>query len=75
MVGTDNPYIKAATEALRDTFKKETVFIRSGGSIPIVNDFYQDLKIPSVMMGFGLARRQPARPQRKISYPQLPSWD
>src|ERR1700733_8350819 len=40
VVGTDNPYIKAATEALRDTFKKETVFIRSGGSIPIVNDFY-----------------------------------
>jgi acetylornithine deacetylase/succinyl-diaminopimelate desuccinylase-like protein len=54
VVGTDNPYIKAATEALHDTFKKETVFIRSGGSIPIVNDFYQGLNIPSVMMGFGL---------------------
>jgi hypothetical protein len=41
VVGTDNPYIKAATEALHDTFNKETVFIRSGGSIPIVNDIYQ----------------------------------
>src|SRR4029077_16373362 len=28
VVGTDNRYIKAATEALHDTFKKETVFIR-----------------------------------------------
>src|SRR5208283_6186208 len=53
VVGTDNPYIKAATEALHDTFKKDTVFIRSGGSIPIVTDFQDVLKIPSVMMGFG----------------------
>src|SRR5271157_6084363 len=54
VVGTDNRFIKAATEALHDTFKKETVFIRSGGSIPIVTDFQDVLKIPSVMMGFGL---------------------
>src|SRR5450432_4254205 len=54
VVGTDNPYIKAATEALHDTFKKETVFIRSGGLIPIVTGFQDVLKIPSVMMGFGL---------------------
>src|SRR6202790_941727 len=45
VVGTDNRYIKAATEALHDTFKKETVFIRSGGSIPIVTDFQDVLKI------------------------------
>ena len=36
---TDNKYIKAATEAMHDVFKKETVFIRSGGSIPIVTRF------------------------------------
>ncbi len=33
---------------------KETVFIRGGGSIPIVGDIERHLKIPSVMMGFGL---------------------
>jgi acetylornithine deacetylase/succinyl-diaminopimelate desuccinylase-like protein len=54
VVSTDNRYIKAATEALHDVFKKETVFIRSGGSIPIVTDFQDVLKTPSVMMGFGL---------------------
>ncbi|MGH9615632.1 MAG: dipeptidase [Acidobacteriaceae bacterium] len=54
VIGVDNPYIKAATEALHDVLKKDTVFIRSGGSIPVVGDFERNLKIPSVMMGFGL---------------------
>jgi acetylornithine deacetylase/succinyl-diaminopimelate desuccinylase-like protein len=71
VVGTDNPYIKAATEALRDTFKKETVFIRSGGSIPIVNDFQQALKIPSVMMGFGLPDDNLHAPNEKFHIPNF----
>jgi acetylornithine deacetylase/succinyl-diaminopimelate desuccinylase-like protein len=54
VVRTDNPYIKAATRAMQQVFGKETVFIRSGGSIPIVGDFERHLKIPTVMMGFGL---------------------
>lgn len=54
VISTDNRYIHAATEALRYVFGRETVFIRSGGSIPIVADFEQHLKIPTVMMGFGL---------------------
>ncbi len=54
VVGTDNPYVEAATEAMREVFGKETVFIRSGGSVPIVGDFERHLKIPTVMMGFGL---------------------
>ena len=47
MVGTNNPFIKAATQALHEVFKKDTVFIRSGGSIPIVTDFQDVLKIPA----------------------------
>ena len=31
-----------------------TVFIRSGGSIPIVGDFAKHLGIPTILMGFGL---------------------
>ena len=54
VIGTDNPYIQAATRALKQVWHKDTVFIRSGGSIPIVGDFERHLKIPSVMMGFGL---------------------
>lgn len=54
VISTDNPYIRAATRALKQVWDKDTVFIRSGGSIPIVGDFERHLKIPSVMMGFGL---------------------
>lgn len=54
VIGVDNPYVRAATAALHEVFQKDTVFIRSGGSIPIVGDFERSLKIPSVMMGFGL---------------------
>lgn len=54
LISTDNPYVKAATKALHEVWGKETVFIRSGGSIPIVGDFDRYLGVPSVMMGFGL---------------------
>ncbi len=54
LISVDNPYVKAATAALREVWGRETVFIRSGGSIPIVGDFARYLGIPSVMMGFGL---------------------
>jgi acetylornithine deacetylase/succinyl-diaminopimelate desuccinylase-like protein len=54
LVRVDNPYIQAATRALHEVWEKDTVFIRSGGSIPIVGDFDRNLGIPSVMMGFGL---------------------
>jgi acetylornithine deacetylase/succinyl-diaminopimelate desuccinylase-like protein len=54
VIGTDNPYVRAAMESLHAVFGRETVLIRSGGSIPIVGDFERCLKIPTVMMGFGL---------------------
>ena len=69
--GTDNKYIKAATEAMHDVFKKDTVFIRSGGSIPIVTDFQDVLKIPSVMMGFGLPDDNLHAPNEKFHIPNF----
>jgi acetylornithine deacetylase/succinyl-diaminopimelate desuccinylase-like protein len=54
LIPVDNPYIRAATRALHEVWGKDTVFIRSGGSIPIVGDFARHLGLPSVMMGFGL---------------------
>jgi acetylornithine deacetylase/succinyl-diaminopimelate desuccinylase-like protein len=54
LIPVDNPYIQAATRALHEVWGKDTVFIRSGGSIPIVGDLAKHLKLPSVMMGFGL---------------------
>jgi acetylornithine deacetylase/succinyl-diaminopimelate desuccinylase-like protein len=54
VVSTDNEYVRAATAAMSEVFGKETVFVRGGGSIPIVGDFVRELKTPTVMMGFGL---------------------
>ncbi len=71
VVGTNNKYIKAATEAMHEVFKKNTVFIRSGGSIPIVTDFQDVLKIPSVMMGFGLPDDNLHAPNEKFHIPNF----
>jgi acetylornithine deacetylase/succinyl-diaminopimelate desuccinylase-like protein len=54
VVATDNAYIRAAKDAMAEVFGKETVFVRGGGSIPIVGEFVRELGIPVVMMGFGL---------------------
>ena len=71
VVGTDNRFIKAATEAMQDVFRKDTVFIRSGGSIPIVTEFQDVLKIPSVMMGFGLPDDNLHAPNEKFHIPNF----
>jgi len=54
MVSPDHPAIATAAQAFSDIYGRPTVFVRSGGSVPIVGDFARHLHIPSVMMGFGL---------------------
>ncbi len=54
MVNPDHPAIQTAAKAFSDILGKPTVFIRSGGSIPIVGDFATHLGIPTILMGFGL---------------------
>jgi acetylornithine deacetylase/succinyl-diaminopimelate desuccinylase-like protein len=71
VVSTESKYIKAAVEAMHDVFKKNTVFIRSGGSIPIVSDFEKELKIPSVMMGMGLPDDNLHAPNEKFHIPNF----
>jgi len=67
LIPVNNPYIKAATKALREVWGKDTVFIRSGGSIPIVGDFARHLGLPSVMMGFGLPDDNIHAPNEKFN--------
>ncbi|RKY94766.1 MAG: dipeptidase [Ignavibacteriae bacterium] len=44
----------AAAKAMSKAFGKKTVFMREGGSIPIVVVFADKLKAPPVLMGLGL---------------------
>ena len=67
LIPVDNRFIQAATRALHEVWGKDTVFIRSGGSIPIVGDFDRHLGIPSVMMGFGLPDDNIHAPNEKFN--------
>lgn len=50
----DSMGYKAASKAYQDTFGKTPIPQRSGGSIPIVSLFEQELKSKTILMGFGL---------------------
>ena len=71
LTNPDNPYIHAGAEAMKQIFGKETVYIRSGGSIPIVGVFDQFLGVPSVMMGFGLPDDNLHAPNEKFHLPNF----
>ncbi len=71
LTNPDNRYIHAAAEAMKQIFGKETVYIRSGGSIPIVGVFDAHLGIPSVMMGFGLPDDNLHAPNEKFHLPNF----
>ena len=71
LTNPDNRFIHAAAEAMKNIFRKETVYIRSGGSIPIVGLFDRYLGIPSVMMGFGLPDDNLHAPNEKFHLPNL----
>ncbi len=54
LVDRSLPAMQAAFRALRDEFGRPPVFIREGGSIPVVADFQEALGLDAVLMGFGL---------------------
>jgi acetylornithine deacetylase/succinyl-diaminopimelate desuccinylase-like protein len=71
VVSTESRWIAAAAQAMEQVFKNKTVYIRSGGSIPIVGVFQKNLKIPSVMMGFGLPDDNLHAPNEKFYLPNF----
>ena len=71
VVSTDSRWIAAGAEALEQVFKKKTVYMRCGGSIPVVGTFQKFLKIPSVMMGFGLPDDNLHAPNEKFHLPNF----
>jgi len=71
LVNTASPYIAKAAAALQETFGARTVYMRSGGSIPVVGLFDRHLGIPSVMMGFGLPDDNLHSPNEKFYLPNF----
>lgn len=51
---TDSKAYQAASDAMEKTYGKKPIPTRGGGSIPIVALFEAELKVKTVLMGFGL---------------------
>jgi acetylornithine deacetylase/succinyl-diaminopimelate desuccinylase-like protein len=71
LVDPNNEFIHRCAQAMQEVFGNETVYIRSGGSIPIVGVFQQALGIPSVMAGFGLPDDNLHAPNEKLFLPNF----
>jgi len=71
LVDADNRFVAKAAEAMQQVFGRPTVYVRSGGSIPIVSVFDQALGIPSVLMGFGLPDDNLHAPNEKMHLPNF----
>ncbi|HET8548497.1 MAG TPA: dipeptidase, partial [Bryobacteraceae bacterium] len=54
VVDASHPALQVAARVFSEMLGRPTVFIRSGGSIPIVGEFAKHLGIPTILMGFGL---------------------
>lgn len=52
-ISPSHPYIQVASQAYEAGFGKKPVYIRSGGSIPIIEVFSRVLEAPVIMLDFG----------------------
>lgn len=53
-VDINTPAMQAAVRAYEHVFGVRPVFVRSGGTLPVVADFQRELNLPVLLMGFGL---------------------
>jgi acetylornithine deacetylase/succinyl-diaminopimelate desuccinylase-like protein len=54
VIDRSHPAMRAAVAAYRAGFGRTPVFLRSGGTIPVVHTFQTVLGVPAVLMGFAL---------------------
>jgi acetylornithine deacetylase/succinyl-diaminopimelate desuccinylase-like protein len=67
MTPVDSKAYKAAAAAIKDTFGKDPIPVRGGGSIPICSLFEEELGIKIVFMGFGLDSDNLHSPNEKFN--------
>lgn len=71
LTARDHPAVTAAHEAITRGFGKEPVYIREGGSIPVVAMFEEILGLPTVLMAFGLPDCDAHAPNEKFHLPNF----
>jgi len=67
VVSLDSPYIRAAAAAIKGGFGRAPVYIREGGSIPIVNTFTNELGADVLLLGWGQNDDNTHSPNEKFS--------
>jgi acetylornithine deacetylase/succinyl-diaminopimelate desuccinylase-like protein len=67
VMSLDSPYMAAASRAIERSFGRAPVFIREGGSIPIVNLFGQELGVDVLLLGWGQDDDNTHSPNEKFS--------
>jgi succinyl-diaminopimelate desuccinylase len=67
LVALDSPFMTAAATAVERGFGRHPVFIREGGSIPIVTRFKQVLGVDTLLLGWGLEDDHAHGPNEKFS--------
>ena len=63
----ESPFMEAASAAIEHGFGNRPVFIREGGSIPVVNTFSQVLVCDVILLGWGLDDDNTHSPNEKFS--------
>jgi acetylornithine deacetylase/succinyl-diaminopimelate desuccinylase-like protein len=71
LVSPENHFVRTAARAMEQIFGKKTVYMRSGGSIPVAGQIQDGLGIPVVMMGFGLPDDRLHSPNEKFHLPNF----
>ncbi len=66
LIPLDSPFVAAAQRAIETGFGSKPVFIREGGSIPIVGDFRKILGVDSLLLGWGLDDDNTHSPNEKF---------
>jgi succinyl-diaminopimelate desuccinylase len=66
VVPLDNPFIDGAARAIEKGFGRSPVFIREGGSIPVVNSFSEKLGVDTLLLGWGLDDDNTHSPNEKF---------
>ena len=65
-VDINNPWVEAAARAVETGFDKYPLFIKMGGSIPVVETFKRVLGLDTLLVGFGQEDDNPHSPNERF---------
>ncbi len=71
LVAPEEQAVRVAARAIEEVFGRPPVYMREGGSVPVVAGFVNALKAPSVLMGFGLPDDRLHSPNEKFHLPNF----